>query len=424
MTNKRRNQRLAILSVGMLLVMGCHSESKQDSPLSAQTQVEEPDSREAEKTDHLSVARRMLTLGNWDAAAEAAYKALVQDPQSFEAMLVAGEAEAGRGNHELAVELASSIDVDWRLGERVVNLHARSLYELNRTSDAADVLLAGLERMSNQLQWRHRAWGLLTRVGRREEASLQAELLCRAGQATEQELISLIRRTESYPTQLKGVEPRKYFDPGLGMARWYFTQLEYRRALEELAPNFESGFRTAAASALYGRLLAETQSQDQIPTWHAACDLSKVEELGDYWAALGTYFFDTRRYEASAKALLEAVVRNPTDRRSMQRLAKVFDALKKPDQAELFRRRAIDLAHTEGYADSLQTYPATARREKLETRKKLMRQVMELERPFETVAWALRVYPSDAAAERQAIDRQRAELLRSDDALVMAQSPP
>ena len=131
--------------------------------------------------------------------------------------------------------------------------------------------------------------------------------------------------------------------------------------------------------------------------------MSKVEELGDYWAALGTYFFDTRQYEASAKALLEAVVRNPTDRRSMQRLAKVFDALKKPDQAEEFRRRAIDLAHTEGYADSLQTYPATATGEKLETRKKLMRQMMELERPFRNARvgtsrlskWRYRETPGD-----------------------------
>ena len=152
-----------------------------------------------------------------------------------------------------------AIDLDWRLGEKAVDRHVRSLYELNRTSDAANVLLAAVERKPSHWRWLHRAWGLLNRVGRREEASLQAELLCRAGQATDQELNSLIRRTESFPTKLKGVEPSKYFDPGLGMARWYFTRLEYRRALEELAPEFESGFRTAAASALYGRLLAETQ---------------------------------------------------------------------------------------------------------------------------------------------------------------------
>ena len=108
MTNKRRNQRLAILSVGMLLVMGCHAKSEQDSLSPAQTQVEEPDSALVEaEVDHLSVARRMLSIGNWDLAAEAAYKTLVQDPDSFEAMLVAGEAEAGRGNHELAIELAA-----------------------------------------------------------------------------------------------------------------------------------------------------------------------------------------------------------------------------------------------------------------------------------------------------------------------------
>lgn len=420
MAMKRRILHRFILCVGILPWTGCHVQTTQDPPASNQSQAEVQDSGKSKQGDHLTIARRMLTVGDWDGAADAAYKALLQDPDSFDAMLVAGEAEAGRGNHQRAVELASSIDPEWRLAEKAINLHARSLYELNRASDAADVLLAGLERMPIQWRWRHRAWVLLSRVGRREEASLQAEYLCRHGQATEQELNSLIRRTESFPTRLeKGDDISKYFAPGLGMARWYFTRLEYRRALEELRPEYESGFRTAAASALYGRLLAETQSQDQIPSWIAACDLPKVERLGDYWAALGTYFFDTRQYEASAKALLEAVLRNPTDRRSVQRLAKVFAAIGKPEEAEQFRLRGIDLAQTESHSDSLQTYPATARKEKLETRKRLMRQMLELERPFESLAWALRVYPSHATEQRQSIDRQRTEFLSSDEALAM-----
>lgn len=401
----------------LLFAIGCDNRRPPDPAASQPAQNESS----ASPADHLTFARKMLSQRAWDAAADAAYKTLVQQPDSFDAMLIASEAEAGRGNHQRAVDLAAAIDPSWRLAERVVNVHARSLFELGRTSDAADVLLAGLAEMPQQSDWRHRAWGLLTRIGRREEASRQAETLCRTGQATEPELNSLIRRTEAYPTQLPdGTEPTRYFEPGLGIARWYFTEQQYDLAIRELHPQSEAGFATAAGSALYGRLLAETQAHEQFPRWHAACDLDAVTQLGDYWAALGTYFFDLRQFEASARALLDAVQLNPTDRRSTQRLAKVFDALGKPQQAELFRRRGIDLAQSEAASDSLQTASAGDLQSVLQARETLMNQTLKLERPFESLAWASRFYPPSATQRRQAIEQKRRELAENQDALVMA----
>ena len=59
-----------------------------------------------------------------------------------------------------------------------------------------------------------------------------AELLCRMGVANLYEMQSLVRRTESFPTLLRDDEkPEQFFDSGLGMARWYFTKLDYRKAL-------------------------------------------------------------------------------------------------------------------------------------------------------------------------------------------------
>lgn len=415
MSNRIRIRRvIAVAFVGVLLI-GCSSESKDDSQTSAQSQTDQRSVESTQDANHITAARRMISLGYWDKAAEAAYKALVEEPDNFEAMLLAGEAEAGRGKHDLVIALVSPIDIEWRLGKKAVDLHVRSLYELNRTSESADVLLAAIEKMPFQAEWRHRVWGLLNRVGRREEASRQAESLCRAGQATEMELISLIRRTDAFPLRIKeGADMNLYFEPGLGMARWYFTKTEYREALQELAPQFESGFQTAAASALYGRLLAETQASDQIPVWHAKCDRSTVEELGDYWAALGTYFFDNQQYEASARALMEAVTRNPTDRMSIQRLAKVFDALGDPDQAEQFRQRGIDLAGCESAADSLLS--ETSRAEIQQLRMQITQQVLELERPFEALAWATLAQPNNA----NELARKRVELLSDEDALVMS----
>ena len=315
----------------------------------------------------------------------------------------------------MAADLAGAIDIQWRRADRAVEVHAQQLLELGRPSDAADVLIRALEEVPNQLLWRHRAWEFLCRAGRREEASRQAEILCRGGQATESELISLVRRTESFPAKLENPEEAlKYFEPGLGIARWYFTQLEFRRAIEELSSEFETGFRTAAASTLYGRLLAESQSFEAIPAWHATCNLDEVKELGDYWAALGTYFFDQGQREASARALLEAIKRNPTDRVSVQRLAKVMDALGRADDAEQFRLRAVDIGKSERAADEIRS-PAGD-----EARKTLTRLVLELGRPFETLAWTLARLPADATERRISIQQQREKLLRSNRSLVMA----
>lgn len=403
----------ALLIAG-LSSLGCNRKAG-DHPTLDSAVAENAGTQPQHPVDHLSEARRMLHARNWGAAAKSAHAALVKDPENLDAKLIASEIEAARGNHQVSAELAASVDPRSRLGRRAIQLHYQQLVKLNRPSDAADVLLAALDVRSDVPQWRHHAWELLNRTGRREEASRQAEALCRVGQATEPELLSLVRRTESFPTVLaENTDPTEYFDPGLGMARWYFTEKEFRRAIEELSPQYESGFRSIAAHALYGRLLAETQAYEEMPAWHAQCDPQRAREFGDYWAALGTYFFDHRHYEASARALLEAVKRNPTDRLCLQRLARVFDAIGRPDDGEQFRRRGIAISGSERLADAVRSPSAT------DARKNLMRQMLELGRPFETLAWTLTVMPANATAERASVRRQRDALLRSKDALVMA----
>ena len=411
MTNKSPiTASLTLFWIG-LLVTGC-------SPDATEISTESNVANDSKPVNHLATARRKLDIGDYDAASKAAFKALLEDPDNQEATLIAAEAEFGQGNRERSAELAGSIALDSEsaLVLRVVEVHARSLFELKRNSDAADALLAGLELRPTQSEWRHRAWALLTRTGRREEASHQAAKLCREGKCNTSELNSLVRRTEAYPAKLpRGGDPRQFFDNGLGMARWYFTRLEYRQALDELTPEWESKFKSSASAALYGRLLAETQQHDEIPRWLAMTERASMEAFGDYWAALGTYFFDTRQYRASAAALLKAVYANPTDRWSTQRLAKVFDALDDAEQGEQFRRRGVDLAQCEGLSDKLQAATQMTP-EVFEAENNLMLQLLELERPFEAMAWAIELQPS----KRPQIEQQRAQFLRDKETIEIA----
>jgi tetratricopeptide (TPR) repeat protein len=411
--------RLTIMLVGTLLLAGCTQSSKKDESASSGTKTATAAAK-PRPDDHLTSARRMLQIGNLEAAAEIAYKALLQDPDNVDATLIASQVEAARGNHEVSAELAGSIDIRSRLGQKAVEIHCQQLMELNRTSEAADTLLAGLESMPDMTQWRHDAWRLLNQAGRREEASAQALSLCRSGLATQQELLSLISRTISFPSpgMLKasgsGDNVDRLFSSGLGKARWYFSLGEHRRALDELTAHYESGFRDVATDALYGRLLAETQQWDKFRVWSVNSS-RQARQLGDFWAAIGTFFIDNQRYEAAARALLEAVRCNPTDRVCIQRLSKVLYAMSRADDGDQFRIRGVDIANTEREAQQLYASP-----EDIEIRKKLTRFVLELGRPFETLAWTLTILPANADGHRRAIAQQRTDLLQDPKANVMA----
>lgn len=394
-----------------LVAVGCSPSSTSDRPAASPSEE-----RPAAPVDHVAVARRKLSFRDFDSAAEAAYKALLQDPENADALLLAGEAEAARGNHQAAADLAGSIDIGSRLGKRAVDLRYRQLLELKQWSAAADAILAGQREIrDSSIEWRHEAWELLNRLGRREEASLQVDALCRAGQATIPQLHSLIRRTRSFPFELNESEdPEQYFEPGLGMARWYFTRKEYEKAFEQLeAEKGSERFNSAAACALYGRLLAETQALEEFPSWYAYCD-DEVRELGDYWAALGVFFYDMNQLDAAARSLLESVYRNPTDRVSLQRLSKVFHSLERSEDGYGYRDRAINVADTERLSDAILESDDSA------NKMDLVKELAGLARPFETLSWTLSLAPP-GGVEKRRIEQQLAQYQRDSTTWTMAQ---
>lgn len=402
------------LLAAVLVVVGCRGEKEELSTAATKAPAQNSSSIDR-PPDFLVEARRMVQLGEWDSASELVYKALLQNPENGDAKLLASEVEAERGNHQAAVDFVSSIDIQSRLGKRAVEVHYQQLLKLNRRSEALDVILAGINVMPLQIEWRHQAWVLLNRAGRCEEASRQAVFICQRGEMREVELLSLIQRTDSFPFTLGSQEdPADYFDSGLGMARWYFTQRQYDLALQELSHEYETGFKTQEACAFYGRLLGESQAFERMPEWFAKCD-AKTRNRGDFWAALGAFFIDRRQYEASARALLEAVYRNPTDLLSVQRLAMVFDTVGRPELSTRFQVRAGKIASTKRDSRILSESPSDDL-----ARKWMVQNLMDLGRPFETIGWMLTTLPRDAVRKRAELVAKRGELGRDGDALVMA----
>ena len=76
-------------------------------------------------------------------------------------------------------------------------------------------------------------WQLLNRIGKREQASLQAEMLCRAGEATESELNSLMRRTVLSQRFYQRANRSRLSSPRTGSPDGNLPR-EYRTALNTL----------------------------------------------------------------------------------------------------------------------------------------------------------------------------------------------
>ena len=395
---------------------GCDSESEVDA-------VDRSGARSASAVDaeqlqsELALARELIEQGSLDQAIKKLYALMIRFPDDSELKLLAAQTEASRKNYDSALDIAAGIDGRSPSGQSAFELRYKVLVDLGRHSAAADVLLTALQIREDKSQLRHEAWRLLNQVGRREEASQQALWLCRLGLATERQLHSLIHRSVSFPTpEMTERNPHgdKLFDDGLGKARWYFSVEQFGPALEQLAEQAETKFENAASEAFYGRLLAETQNAQAFTQWHSNVS-DQAKQFSDYWSALGTFFIDNKEHESAVRALMEAISRDPTDYVSYQRISKELAALDRADDGEQFRQHGITIAQSVQLAQKVYQSPT-----KTENRKNLAQYILQLGRPFETLAWTTTLVPANSIGPRQHITRQRMDLLSDPKAETMA----
>lgn len=405
---------LLIAAIWMFVVIsGCDVRSPQPSVSEAETNDLAIASDAT--VDFFELAKQLHERGDLVGSANAISKLLIQSPEHVEGKLFAANLEVERGNYELASEIAGSIPIDSAQGRVALDVRVTALAKAAQYSAAADALLAGIQHNNEVPRWRQEAWRLLNQVGRREEASRQAMALCRMGLVSDQLLLSLINQGRSFPTpEMIPDGKADLFSEGLGRARWHYSCGDFELGLAALADENKHGFQTPAAEALYGRLLAERQRWDEFRLWSGRT-MPATKDFNDYWAGIGTYFVDNRHFEGAARALLEAVYRDPTDRISIQRLFSVMGSLGRPEDAEQFKFRGLEISNTEKESQTLYRTPNN-----LEARNRLARDLMELDRPFETLAWTQTLLPASAIGPRQVIDKQRSDLQQNPVAMKMA----
>ncbi len=93
----------------------------------------------------------------------------------------------------------------------------------------------------------------------------------------------------------------------------------------------------------------------------------------------------------------------------------MLSALGRSDDGKQFQYRGVELAQTERLAEQLAQSP-----DDRDKRSQLARNLMELGRPFETLAWTTTLLPPGAIGPRQVINQQRKDLMSDPSVETMA----
>ena len=356
-----------------------------------------------EKPNLVQESRDHFRDGDLDQAFHTVHRQLLIDPNDATALFLVAEIEASRGNSAEAIRIAKSIPKG--SGQRRAS--TTLVYEQALKVGDDDSMEWALETLAGATSaWKDRYWEFLSTRGRRLQASMIADQLCRSGDIRPECLCSLIRRGAAYPLfdtiELK-IDPKQDFLSELAQSRWRLARGEYVRALKMISNAPPSSH---ASHALRGRILAESQDFKAVPNWYRSAEPG-IAVHSDYWVALGIYFLHRRAMAASTHCFLQAIQRDPTDRQSYRRLSKTLRSLDRYEEAEQFENYAILLVNSESLLEKHLKNPSNPG-----PRKRMAEKLMELGRPFEALQWSK---PLLRPAQRLGIARKRRELLAIND---------
>ena len=338
------------------------------------------------RENRVAEANRFLSLGQTAQAIAVLQQQLLTDPEDVEVIFLLAQAEANAGNLAQAIEFLGSIPEDHpEAGLPALGQAADWCMQLQRYQDAENNYLAILRLVPGAAPAHRRLAQLLNRQGRRHEASFHLRELCKQGNIRQDELHALIVVSDamvSKPGEVANPElDYTPIGPG-GEGRKLFTEERYPEAADALRAHVASGSAKPATVALFGRVLAEAQSDDEFVQWLGSIN-DEVREFPEYWAAMGVFLASRRAHPESVRALLEALDRDPTDFRSMNRIHLMLKLVDEPELVKRWDKRWKD------YRDVLFSNNDVSAEETPDSiaMEKLADQLMTLGRELEGVMW-------------------------------------
>ncbi|MCA9139435.1 MAG: VCBS repeat-containing protein, partial [Planctomycetales bacterium] len=365
-------------------------------------------------------SEQLILSGNFADAADALRQALTGAPDDIELQFRYASATAGTGDLNTAIEILEAIPLEHpQAGLAAVGQAADYCMQTGRYSDAEQKYKQILRVAPNAVLADRKLANLLNRQGRRHEAAIHLQSLCRSGDVRQDELHALMSLSDAIwddagDPNLSAESAARYIPIGVGgEARIHFTEQRYREAADVLAGQREIRRNYPALDALYGRSLIEAQDEAGFLQWHRSVG-KPVSQYSEYWAAVGTYLINQQRFDESVRALGEALQRDATDARSLRRIYQALVAIDEKAAAQnCFDRYALMRAVTLA-SNRLDTPEGSASDEFSE----IIVGLQKLGRPLESVMWELLYafyskFPKDQLAS---IASRRSELASSEDA--------
>ncbi len=316
------------------------------SPSTPQTHADgHPALRNQPQSDatRLDLADRLAQSGEVKQSMEILRELMIIDPGNPEVLFRLANLYAVQGSLAEAVELLHAIpEDDPQAGLPSLGQSADWCFQLERYADAERKYRRVLELAPNAALAHRQLAFLLNRQGRRHEAAIHVRSLSEIGDIRQDELQSLIVLSDAMyddPKQATSDESPAYLPIGnSGEARRLFNLQNYDEVMRLLEPEVAMDQPRPAIVALYGRAAIESQNDEQYRWWLTRVDES-TREFSEYWAAEGTHLLAECRFEEAARALGEAIDRDPTDLISIGRLHQTLLATGDTDLAEKWQNR-------------------------------------------------------------------------------------
>ena len=355
----------------------------------------------ASREQRIEMADQMLQAGQFDKAAALLRQQLLVDPTDVEVLFRLASVSAEAGNLEEGLRFLDSIPADDpEAGLPALGQSADWCIQLRRY-DQAERRYREILRLAPDVAIAHRRLGqLLNRQGRRHEAAEHIRELCKQGNIRQDELHALVVLSDAMSSEpTASTDATVDYSPigASGQARLLFTQRKYAEAAEVLRDALAQGDAAPSVVAFYGRAVAEAQDDEEFLRWLGALDdLDAVSQFSEYWSAIATYLASQQRHESAARAFLEALDRDPTDFRSINRLHQMLTLLGKPDLAKRWEKRwnanrKVLLANNEISASNTPN---------VEAMDEIASQLSGLDRALEAVLWkSLETYHRTQAPE-------------------------
>lgn len=301
----------------------------------------DPPSREAS----LSRIRKLISTGQREEADQAIQKHLLRFPDDPGAMVLAAGLLKQAGETDDAVEMlkqAARLSPDQTaMIERSI---ATILLEAGRTVDAIERLEGYLETHPDDDRSRHELVSILNQRGFRFDANEHVRQLCRRGQATPAELRGLMFPTRSFT----GLDRKPTVDDSelirrsgaLNVARAMYSEGDVVEASQVLAASQLVKDKHPAAYAFYGQTLIESQQFDDFEAWYAGTP-DQAKRYPAYWITIGSWASRQREFDAAIGCFAEAVLREPGDLATIDRMTQALAAGGYQEEQERFRRRGV-----------------------------------------------------------------------------------